>query len=160
MVWAPDSTDLWAPDSGHPDLWASDSRGQLTLGRAVELFLAAKAAEGASPRTTEWYRMILVRLVRALGPGRSVDGLDPAELRAWLVEQDDPVSSFLQSSPPVHEQRCLADRPLPEQRGVLRVALAGPRDARLEHGGLRLTTRQQRREDAAARAERVRRSCL
>jgi hypothetical protein len=86
MVWAPDSTDLWAPDSGHPDLWASDSRGQLTLGRAVELFLAAKAAEGASPRTIEWYRMITVRLVRALGPDRSVDGLDPAELRAWLVE--------------------------------------------------------------------------
>ena len=50
MVWAPDSTDLRAADSGHPDLWASDSRGQLTLGRAVELFLAAKAAEGASPR--------------------------------------------------------------------------------------------------------------
>jgi hypothetical protein len=30
--------------------------------------------------------MITVRLVRALGPDRSVDGLDPAELRAWLVE--------------------------------------------------------------------------
>jgi site-specific recombinase XerD len=86
MVWAPDSTDLWAPDSGRPDLWASDSRAQLTLGRAVELFLAAKAAEGASPRTIEWYRMITVRLVRALGADRSVDGLDPAELRAWLVE--------------------------------------------------------------------------
>jgi hypothetical protein len=51
MVWAPDSTDLWAPDSWHPDLWAPDSHGQLTLGRAVDLFLAAKAAEGASPRT-------------------------------------------------------------------------------------------------------------
>lgn len=86
MVWAPDSTDLWAPDSGHPDLWAPDSRGRLTLGRAVELFLAAKAAEGASPRTIEWYRMILTRLVRALGAERAVDGLDPAELRAWLVE--------------------------------------------------------------------------
>jgi len=86
MVWAPDSTDLWAPDSGHPDLWASDSKGRLILGRAVELFLAAKAAEGASPRTIEWYRMILVRLVRAIGSERAVDGLDPAELRAWLVE--------------------------------------------------------------------------
>ncbi len=86
MVWAPDSTDLWAPDSRHPDLWAPDSRGHLTLGRAVELFLAAKAAEGASPRTIEWYRMITVRLVRALGPDRWVDGLDPAELRAWLIE--------------------------------------------------------------------------
>jgi hypothetical protein len=30
----------------------------LTLGRALELFLAAKAAEGASPWTVEWYRMI------------------------------------------------------------------------------------------------------
>ena len=43
MVWAPDSTDLWAPDSGRPDLWAPDSKGRLSLGRAVELFLAAKA---------------------------------------------------------------------------------------------------------------------
>jgi len=40
MVWAPDSPDLWAPDSG----------GHLTLGRAIDLFLAAKAAEGARPR--------------------------------------------------------------------------------------------------------------
>ncbi len=86
MQWASDSTDLWAPDSGRSDLWASDSKGRLILGRAVELFLAAKAAEGASPRTIEWYGMILSRLVRALSHDRSVDGLDPAELRAWLVE--------------------------------------------------------------------------
>ncbi len=86
MVRAPDTTDLWAPDSRDPDLWAPDSQGPLTLARGVELFLAAKAAEGASPRTIEWYRMILVRLVRALDAGRTVDGLDPAELRAWLVE--------------------------------------------------------------------------
>ena len=38
MQWAPDSTDLWAPDSG----------GQLTLGQAADLFLAATAAEGAA----------------------------------------------------------------------------------------------------------------
>ncbi len=86
MVWAPDSTDHWASDSRRPDLWASDLRGSLTLGRAVELFLGAKAAEGVSPRTTEWYRMITTRLVRALGAERAVDRLDPAELRAWLVE--------------------------------------------------------------------------
>jgi site-specific recombinase XerD len=30
--------------------------------------------------------MILVRLLRAIGSERAVDGLDPAELRAWLVE--------------------------------------------------------------------------
>jgi site-specific recombinase XerD len=56
------------------------------LGQATNLFLAAKAAEGASPRTIEWYRMITARLVRALGAERAVDGLDPAELRVWLVE--------------------------------------------------------------------------
>jgi hypothetical protein len=41
----------WAPDS--PDLWAPDSDGHLTLGRAVDLFLAAKAAEGAPAKTLE-----------------------------------------------------------------------------------------------------------
>jgi hypothetical protein len=86
MEWAPDSTDLWAPDSRRPDPWAPDSHGHLTLRRAIELFLAAKAAEGVSPRTSEWYRMILVRLVRALGSDRAADGIDPADLRAWLVE--------------------------------------------------------------------------
>jgi len=30
--------------------------------------------------------MILVRLFRALGADGAVDGLDPVELRAWLVE--------------------------------------------------------------------------
>jgi hypothetical protein len=59
MVWAPDFPDLWAPDSGTPNRWAPDSFGHLTLGRAVELFLAAKAAEGAAAKTLEWYRMIL-----------------------------------------------------------------------------------------------------
>src|SRR6267142_6586342 len=86
MVWAPDSPDLWAPDSGTPNRWASDSSGHLTLGRAVELFLAAKAAEGAAARTLEWYRMILRRLARSLGEARPIDGLTPPELRAWLLE--------------------------------------------------------------------------
>jgi len=30
--------------------------------------------------------MITIRLVRAVGSERAIDGLDPAELRAWLVE--------------------------------------------------------------------------
>ncbi len=68
MVGAPDSARLWAPDSGCPDLRASDSRGRLTLGRAVELLLSAKANEGASSRTIECYRMVTVRLVRAPEP--------------------------------------------------------------------------------------------
>jgi F420H(2)-dependent quinone reductase len=37
------------------------------LGAATDLFCAAKAAEGASPRTVEWYQMILVRAVRRFG---------------------------------------------------------------------------------------------
>jgi signal transduction histidine kinase len=67
MVWAPDSPDLWAPDSATPNRWAPDSGGHLTLGRAVDLFLAAKAAEGAAAKTLEWYGMILRRAVRGLG---------------------------------------------------------------------------------------------
>jgi len=86
VVWAPDSPDLWAPDSGTPNRWAPYSAGPLTLGRAVELFLAAKAAEGAAAKTLEWYRMILDRMVRSLGTARPVDDLAPAELRAWLLD--------------------------------------------------------------------------
>ncbi len=41
--------------------------GHLTLDRAVDLFLGAKAAEGASPKAITWYRMILERAVRAFG---------------------------------------------------------------------------------------------
>jgi sulfur relay (sulfurtransferase) complex TusBCD TusD component (DsrE family) len=37
---------VWAPDS--PDLWAPDSEGHLTLGRAVDLFLASM------PQLAEW----------------------------------------------------------------------------------------------------------
>jgi site-specific recombinase XerD len=58
----------------------------VSLGAAVELFIAAKAAEGASPRTLEWYRMITGRAVRRFGADRPVDRIGAAELRAWLLE--------------------------------------------------------------------------
>jgi site-specific recombinase XerD len=82
---APDSPDRWAPDSGNPNRWVPDSDRQLTLGRAVDLFLAAKAAEGAAAKTLEWYRMILLRAARSLGDERSTDGLSGPELREWIV---------------------------------------------------------------------------
>src|SRR5919106_3398820 len=68
-----------------------DSRDSLDvfavrLGAAVDLFIAAKAAEGASDRTLEWYRMITVRGVRRFGSDRPVDRISAAELRAWLLE--------------------------------------------------------------------------
>ncbi|HET9853136.1 MAG TPA: tyrosine-type recombinase/integrase [Candidatus Limnocylindrales bacterium] len=56
------------------------------MGAAVDLFCAAKAAEGASPRTLEWYRMIVGRAVRRFGEARPVDAVPAAELRAWLLE--------------------------------------------------------------------------
>ena len=86
MVWAPDSPDLWAPDSATPNRWAPDSEGYLTLGRAVDLFLAAKAAEGAAAKTLEWYGMILRRAVRGLGEDRPIEQLAGPELRAWILE--------------------------------------------------------------------------
>ena len=86
MVWARDSPDLWAPDSANPNRWAPDSGGHLTLGRAVDLFLAAKAAGGAAAKTLEWYGMILRRAVRGLGEDRPIEQLAGPELRAWILE--------------------------------------------------------------------------
>ncbi|MDQ3690174.1 MAG: hypothetical protein M3406_09105, partial [Chloroflexota bacterium] len=56
------------------------------LGAALDAFCAGKAAEGLSPRSITWYRMIGERLARRFGPDRPVDSLTPPELRAWLVE--------------------------------------------------------------------------
>ena len=86
MQWAPDSSDKWAPDLSASDAWALDSSLHgLTLGRAIEHFLSAKAAEGASPKTIEWYRMVLGRAARDLGADLALDALTPNELRAWLL---------------------------------------------------------------------------
>ena len=85
---APDSTPTCAPDSFGASGIALDSGGVLAIGigAATDFFCAAKAAEGASPRTVEWYGMILVRAVRRFGDPRPVDAITAAELRAWLLE--------------------------------------------------------------------------
>jgi site-specific recombinase XerD len=57
----------------------------MTLGVAIAHFLTAKAAEGASPKTLDWYRMVLGRARRDLGADRALDALTPNELRAWLL---------------------------------------------------------------------------
>lgn len=83
---ASDTPDKWAPDPSVPDAWALDtSTGGPSLGNAIEHFLIAKAAEGASPKTIEWYRMVLGRARRDLGADRALDALTTNELRAWLV---------------------------------------------------------------------------
>jgi hypothetical protein len=56
------------------------------LGAAADLFCAPMAAEGASPRTVEWYRIIVGRAVRRFGEARPVDAIPAAELQAWLLE--------------------------------------------------------------------------
>jgi hypothetical protein len=85
---APDSTHICAPDSFGASAIALDSWGVLAIGigAATDFFCAAKAAEGASPRTVEWYRMILIRAVRRFGDQRPIDAITAAELRAWLLE--------------------------------------------------------------------------
>ena len=86
MQWASDTPDKWAPDLSAPDAWALDSSpGGMALGAAVEHFVTAKAAEGASPKTIEWYRMVLGRAARDLGADRALDSLTPPELRTWLL---------------------------------------------------------------------------
>jgi hypothetical protein len=86
MQWAPDSPDLWAPDAGRPNRWAPDTFEHLTFGRGADLFLGAKAAEGASPKTITWYRMILMQAVAAFGADHPIDRVTGPALRAWLVE--------------------------------------------------------------------------
>ena len=85
---APDSSKNCAPDSFAESGVAPDSFGPIPLGigAAADLFCAARAAEGASPRTVEWYRMITVRCVRRFGEARPLDSIGAAELRAWLLE--------------------------------------------------------------------------
>jgi hypothetical protein len=71
MARAPDSPDSRAPDSWLRGAWAPDSGAVgLSLGRAIQLFLAAK---GASPKTIEWYRMVLGRMARDLGAERPLE---------------------------------------------------------------------------------------
>jgi hypothetical protein len=72
MQWAPDSSPICAPDSSADSGIALDSSGPipLPLGAAADLFCAARAAEGASPKAVIWYRMITVRCVRRFGERR------------------------------------------------------------------------------------------
>jgi len=56
------------------------------LAAALDAFCAGKQAEGLSPRSIVWYRMIGERLAARFGDERPVDSLTPGELRAWLVE--------------------------------------------------------------------------
>ena len=88
MRMASDSPPPLAPDSSGDSGPALDSVGPVPLGlrAAADLFCAARAAEGASPRTVDWYRMITDRAVRRFGAGRPVDAIGAAELRAWLFE--------------------------------------------------------------------------
>jgi hypothetical protein len=57
---SPDSFPDCSPDSGRPTAGSLDSPGSLgafavSLGAAVDLFIAAKAAEGASEHALDWY---------------------------------------------------------------------------------------------------------
>jgi site-specific recombinase XerD len=67
---------------------APDSFGPLALGvgAAADLFIAARAAEGASGKTVVWYGMITARCVARFGASRPLDAIGAPELRAWLVE--------------------------------------------------------------------------
>jgi integrase/recombinase XerC len=83
-----DSSPVCAPDSFGRSGVAVDSAGPipLGLGAAADLFCAARAAEGASPKTVVWYRYITDRCVRRFGGSRPLDAISAAELRAWLLE--------------------------------------------------------------------------
>jgi hypothetical protein len=79
---SPDYSPVCSPDCLGPPATSLDSLGPIPigLGAAADLFCAAKAAEGSSPRTVEWYRMILIRAVRRFGEARPDPGGRPAGL--------------------------------------------------------------------------------
>ncbi|MGI8998846.1 MAG: tyrosine-type recombinase/integrase [Candidatus Limnocylindria bacterium] len=86
MLRSLDTSDVWSPDSSARNAWSLDAEpARITFTAAIEAFLTARAAEGASPKTVIWYRMVLGRAARDLGPRRQLDALTPDEVRAWLV---------------------------------------------------------------------------
>ncbi len=137
MASSPDSYPVSSPDSRRnprasldsvaPDRLSGADPLAVGLGAAVELFLAAKAAEGASPRTIEWYRMINGRAVRRFGPDRPLDRVGAPELRAWLLGEQPPRCSDASRSSWPHlagTDRGLERRPTPgEPSGVGRSSL-------------------------------------
>ena len=88
---ASDTLDPWASDTRTPTERASDARarrdGNLTriavrgasvdleIGRAVELFCDAKAAEGLSPKTVRWYGDILRRAASRFGAHKVLEAI-------------------------------------------------------------------------------------
>jgi hypothetical protein len=57
----------------------------LARGHLILSVFRVATAEGASPKTIEWYRMVLGRAARDLGPLHPLDALSSTELRAWLL---------------------------------------------------------------------------
>jgi integrase/recombinase XerC len=94
-AWAPDSDEQLTPApevepaiEARPTGSASSSASspaRMRLRAGIRLYLDAKTAEGLSPRSIEWYSMVLGRVARDLGPDREIDDISPSELRAWLV---------------------------------------------------------------------------
>jgi len=111
MASSPDSYPVPSPDSRRnrrasldsaaPDRLSGADLFAVGLGAAVDLFLAAKAAEGVSPRTVEWYRYITGRAVRRFGPGRPLDGVGAPEL-AEMNRGPSVVRSGTAATPALH----------------------------------------------------------
>ena len=65
MLRSLDTYDSRSPDSSTRNAWSLNSElARITFGAALEAFLTARAAEGASPATITWYRMVLGRAAR------------------------------------------------------------------------------------------------
>jgi hypothetical protein len=64
---APDYSPVCASDSFADSAIAPDSSGTLALGlgAAADLFIAARAAEGASPKTVVWYHQHATTIIGA-----------------------------------------------------------------------------------------------
>jgi hypothetical protein len=79
-----------------------DSSGPLalSLGAAAHLFIAAKAAEGASGKTVVWYQMVTARCVRHFGASRPLDAISAPERRLWPTSTTDGDPRGVATRPP------------------------------------------------------------
>ncbi len=127
---SPDSTPVCSPDSLGPAGGSLDSLGPIPigLGAATDLFCAAKAAEGSSPRTVEWYQMILVRAVAPESIAGYVRGLKA--FGNWCAAEElAAASGFRALRRPKVPRRLIAPFSDPELRSLL--ALADERERAL-----------------------------
>ncbi len=103
------TSDSRSPDSSTRTAWSLDSEpARITFSAALEAFLTARAAEGASPATVTWYRMVLHGSPHAgppseLGLAGNGGHRDPAPVVTDQADLDPEVQTGRRQDPRLHD---------------------------------------------------------